>query len=252
MENENKSAVEKFLEGTQQEESIFGKEEKIFEQPKPEAEEKEKEEKILPFHKDPKLDKYLAKREREIEARIMASIPRENNAQTKEDEFKDVIDSFTTVIGNDTPEKVNALNALAKSLKSFDDRAIRRAEEKIEEIQNRQSEVDRKAEEELDNAFENIEETFDVDLTSQKASKIRSDFVTFVERIAPKDRNGDIIDYPDMNSAWETFSEIQKSNTQPSRAKELASRSMSRSAETSTKPIEKVNWKKADEFLDTL
>jgi hypothetical protein len=248
-----KSAVEKFLEGTEPEQELFPQEESSFEEnTQTEESVEEKPEKPVAFHKDLKIQKYLEKREREMEERLKASLPKQET-QT-EDEFKGVIESLTSVIGNDTPEKVKALNDLDRALKSIDERAVRRAEEKIQEIREREVQADREAEEELAAAFENIEETYDVDLSSnsQRAKTLRSEFSTFVERIAPKDKNGDITDYPDMISAWETFSEMKKSSAQPSRAKELAARSMDRSAGTATPQARKMDWKGVDEFMDSL
>ena len=246
MENEQ-SAVSKFLGETN---------ENMFEQPKdnmfgqetiePKQEEKVEDEKPLPFHKDPKVLKFI---EKEVAKRTERQDTKET-LKAEEDEFKDVIESFTAIIGNDTPEKVRALNDLQKALNGSSKKAAELAEQKINEIRNREDEADRKAEEELDNAFDEIEETYDVDLS--KNPKLRSEFVSFVEKIAPKNRDGEIVDYPDMNSAWETFSEIKKSTAQPSRAKELANRGMQRSAETTVKQEKAVNWNAVDEYMDTL
>lgn len=246
MENEQ-SAVSKFLGETnenmfeQPKDNMFG-EETIETKP----EEKVEDNKPLPFHKDPKVLKFI---EKEVAKRTERQEPRET-LKTEEDEFKDVIESFTAIIGNDTPEKVRALNDLQKALNSSSQKAASLAEQKILEIKNREEEADRQAEEELDNAFDEIEETYDVDLS--RNPKLRSEFVSFVEKIAPKNRDGEIVDYPDMNSAWETFSEIKKSTAQPSRAKELANRGLQRSAETTVKQEKNINWNAAEEYIDSL
>ena len=160
-----------------------------------------------------------------------------------------MISSFTAIIGNDTPEKVNALNALKNSLGRLDEKSAQRAEDRIMEIAQREQQAEAEATDELETALEGIEENFDVDFSNQK---LRSEFVTFVEKIAPKDRNGDVIDYPDMQSAWETFSTIQKSSQQPNRAKGLASRSMSRGSESQPAQAKKVGWDSIDEYIDGL
>lgn len=241
----DKTAVEQFLSGT--EESLFEKPSDPFETPL-HSEAEPTEEKPLPFHKDPKIQKFI---EKEISKRLTREETPRRETETVDD-FKEVIDSFSTIIGNDTPEKVKALDALKRSLVSLDSKAVTRAEERIEEIRSQEDAADREAEEELYDAFETIEDNYDVDLTSQRGSKLRSEFVTFVERIAPKDRNGNVIDYPDMNSAWETFSEIKKSTAQPSRAKELANRSMSRSTTATPTQAKKIDWQAVDEYMDSL
>lgn len=211
--------------------------------------EEKKEEKPLPFNKDPKIQKYLDKREREIEERIKSSLVSEPREKEKE-----IDDYYTRLIGNDTPEKV----AMIREAQARDERLLQQAEERaFNRLSQREQEsikADQEAEQELESAFENIEETFDVDISSNSplAKKTRQEFVSFVEKIAPKDRYGDVVDYPDMTSAWETFSEMKKATQQPSRAKELASRSMARSAETSAKPIQKMDWNQVENFMDNL
>jgi len=218
----------------------------------PVKEEEEKEEKPLPFNKDPKIQKFI---EKEISKRLESFRPEPQATQTEEDSFKDVIDSFTTVIGNDTPEKVSALNALKKSLSSLDKRASQKAIEQLEAIKDEEVQADREAEDELETAFDNIEETFDVDITSNNAiaRKTRQEFVSFVEKIAPKDRNGDIVDYPDMVQAFEAFSEMKKSTATPSRAKDLASRGMRNSAETTSGAVQgRSTFAEAERFIEGL
>lgn len=211
------------------------------------------EEKPLPFNQDPKVQKYIAKQV----AKALAERP-EPVASTREAESNDdttsVVEAFTAIIGNDTPEKVNALKSLGRALGNVDQRASQKAVEKIDEIRSREVQQDREAEQELEDAFDEIEDSYGVDITSNNsiARKTRQEFVTFVEKIAPKDRNGDIIDYPDMSSAWETFSAIKKANAVPSRSKELASRGMARSSETPAGPQKRVTFDDADAFIESL
>ncbi len=249
--DKDQSALSKFLEGTEPSKDIFeGVKESALEkslEKEPEKVEEEKEEK-LPFHKDPKIQRFI---EKEISKRLPQKEERIESVPSKGD-FKETIDAFAVVIGNDTPEKVNAIKNLEKAFISLDERSVKRAEERIEEIRRQEEEEEKQAVEELNNAFEFIEENYDVDLTSRRAEKLRTEFVSFVEKIAPKDRNGDVIDYPDMNSAWETFSEIKKSTSTPSRAKELASRSMTRSTENTSVAPKKMDWQAVDEFMDSL
>jgi hypothetical protein len=176
-------------------------------------------------------------------------------SQNTEDEFKDVMDSLTLAIGNDTAEKVSALNAFKSALTGLDKRASEKAIAHLEEIKHRETEADKQAEEELNTAFENIEETYDVNFSTALGKKTRQEFATFIGRIAPKDREGNIEKYPDMNSAWETFSELKKSTATPSRAKELASRSMARSAETGAGIVRTPNqsaFQASDNFIESL
>lgn len=248
--NKNKSEVEKFLGdlGGDKETNPFEDNlENPFKEEAEEVVEEVKEEKPLPFNKDPKVQRFI---EKELDKRM-----KDFKVETPQQETpKEVDDYYVRLIGNDTPEKV----AMIKEAMARDERMLQQAEERAfgRLSQNEQEEMraDKEAEEELSNAFENIEENYDVDITSNSASavKTRQEFVSFIERIAPKDRNGDVIDYPDMQVAWETFSEIKKSNQQPSRAKELASRSMARSSEAQIQQPKKNNWETADAFIESL
>lgn len=252
-EDKQKSAVESFLgELAEEQENPFGQpsEDPFASQETDKTIEVEEDTaaKPLPFNKDPKVLKFI---EKEVGKRMAEVKPVEREVP-KDTQAQD--DYYERLIGNDTPEKV----AMIREAKARDERMLATAEERafnrLSQKEQEKVEADRAAEQELETAFENIEETFSVDLSSKSpvARKTRQEFVTFVEKIAPKDRNGDIIDYPDMQSAWETFSEIKKANPAVSRAKELAGRGMSRSAETTGVEKPRATWEAADAFIDSL
>jgi hypothetical protein len=218
--------------------------------PEEKAEEPEKEDKPVPFHKDPKVQRFI---EKEINKRMADIKPAEPTKEKVSQDDED--DYYARLIGNDTPEKV----AMIREAKLRDQKLLEQAEERafnrLSRTEQEKMRAEQEAEQELTSAFENIEETFDVDISSNNpiAKKTRQEFVAFVEKIAPKDRNGTIVDYPDMNSAWETFQTIQKSTAQPNRAKELAARSMARSAETKVDLNQKrTTWDDAERFIETL
>lgn len=209
-------------------------------------EEVKEEEKPLPFHKDPKVLRF-------IEKEIAKRTPKEEE-KFKNDVKEEEDDYYVRLIGNDTPEKL----AMIREARQRDERLLQQAEERafnrLSQKEQEKLQADRQAEEQLDNALDDIEETFNVDITSNNpvAKKTRVDFMKFVEKIAPKDRNGDIIDYPDMNSAFETFQEMRKTAPDSSRAKSLASRSQVRSSDTIIKPQERATFDNADSFIDKL
>lgn len=248
--DKNKSAVEEFLGdlgGAKETNPFEENPENPFEEKAEEKVEEVKEEKPLPFNKDPKVQRFI---EKELDRRL-----KDFKVETPQAEVqKEVDDYYIRLIGNDTPEKV----AMVREAMARDERMLQQAEERaLGRLSQKEQETlraDKEAEQELENAFENIEENYDVDITSNNptAKKTRQEFVSFVERIAPKDKNGDVVDYPDMQSAWETFSEIKKATATPSRAKELASRSMARSSEAQVRPEVKSNWDAADAFIESL
>lgn len=250
----SKNAVDEFL-GDVDESSDFGSEsdpmETVEEAPAEDTEteiEEVAEEKPMPFHKDPKIQRFIDRQvAKALESR--GTPEKEFIRETKAEED----DYYERLIGNDTPEKI----AMIREAKARDERLLAQAEERawnrLTEAQQKEIEADAQAEEELDNSLDEIEETFGVDITSNSpvARKTRVDFLKFVEKIAPKDRDGNLIGYPDMLSAFETFQE-RKTAPASTRAKDLASRSIGRSAEVSNKPQERVTFDNMDSVLERL
>ncbi len=206
----------------------------------------EKVEKPLPFNKDPKIQKFI---EKELDKRLK-DFKVEPAKETKADED----DYYARLIGNDTAEKV----AMIKEAKARDERMLQQAEERafnrLSQKEQETLKAEQEAEAELENAFDSIEENYGVDISSNNpiAKKSRQDFISFIEKIDPKNARGEIVDYPDMPSAWETFQQIEKATKTPSRAKELSSRSMSRSAETQVEQTKRPTWDTADAFIESL
>ena len=201
-----------------------------------------KEEKPLPFNQDPKIQRFIQK---EVERLTKNLTPREEQRfkeDVKEDGF---VKAFETIIGNDTPEKVNALRMLKDEVEGIRQEA-RSAREEIQA--EKQADID--AEKELAQGFENIEDEFDVDFT--RNTKLRSEFVEFIEKIAPKDEDGEIKDYPDFRQTFALFQELNK-KPQNVRNKELASRGMNRGGEATTAPIPAdTSWRGVEKFFNTL
>jgi hypothetical protein len=186
-------------------------------------EEKEEEEKPLPFNKDPKVLKFI---EKELNKRLnefKTQLPDKSKEEIRE-ESEDLVSAFTQIIGNDTPEKVHALKMLDKTVRGLEDKAL---------SATRQLEAERQAEQEaiteLESGLESIEETFNVDLTNNK--KLRAEYLDFIERIAPKDEDGEVVSFPDFQESFKLFKEMKK--PQPNmRAREIASKGMTRPSGT--------------------
>lgn len=215
-------------------------------------EEKDEEEK-LPFHKDPKVQRYIDK---EIERRMPKTEVQTFIEDTKKDDDDPLLDVLTRVIGNDTPEKISAIKDFKRALDSRDKRV---RDEALREIDNRVSEekeAELQATNELIEGFENIEDTFNVDLTSNKptAVSMRKEFVDFIQRIAPKDEDGQVTEFPDLEETFKLFQDIKKGvPTAPNRAKDLAARSVGRSGDsTVVKENTDKSWNGVQKWLDKL
>ncbi len=206
----------------------------------------------IPFHKlvkDPKLQRYIQK---EIAKATQGMAPREVE-KFKEDVLKEpsVVEAFRTIIGDDTPEKVNALRALGDTLKGYQTEIV-----SIKEQREAEAREEREAKEMLETGFENIEEEFDVDLTSSDPAsrKARGEFIEFVKRVAPKNEFGEIKEFPDFIETYSLFQELKaKPSSTNNRAKELASRSLARSSDASqVKMPEDTSWRGVERFFSKL
>lgn len=209
-----------------------------------------KEEQVLPYHKDPKVQKYI---EKQIEKRLETfkpSLPEEKVVAESEDDT--IVDAFTAIIGNDTPEKVSALKALKKTITSLEERT-RKAEEAADFVEESKQakEEERLYQEQIETGLGDIEETFKVDLSSNApiARKTRNEFLDFIKRVAPKDKDGEIADLPDLMETFQVFKEIRKPAQTTNQAKDLAARGLSRSGESTTNSPKRVTWDNIDDLL---
>lgn len=97
----------------------------------------------------------------------------------------------------------------------------------------------------IEERLEEIEDTHNVDLSgsTENSKQIRNSFLALVQKLSPKDADGNIESYADFDNTWELFQERQqKANT---RNKDLASRGTVRSAastENKTQVTEQEKW----------
>lgn len=252
--DDDKSAVEEFLGGLNQpKDDPFKSDDPFAPKAKEEVEsveEEEKEEKPVPFHKDPKVTRFI---EKEVAKRLADFKPATPEAPSKETE-DEMTDVLVRIIGNDTPEKQAAVKDFRRVLGSLEEKGAQRALAQLEAQAEESAEADRQAMDELDSSFEEIEDTYGVDISSNtpQARKTRVEFVDFVRKIAPKDENGEVASFPDMLSAFETFQE-SKQRPASNRAKDLASRGLSRSKDVSTTPqTTDKSWNAVDKLFSKL
>lgn len=253
MDNETNSVAD-FLNTMNESSDLFSEKQETSQEETQETQEIE--EKQVPFHRDPKVQRYV---EKQIEKALKDKPAQESRSETAASDVKDVIDAFTAIIGNDTPDKVRALEKLEKTLHGSDERAsqkaIERFQQQLADQKNQETEAEKQAQDELDSYFDDIEDTYNVDLTSnsKNAQQLRSQFIEYVRRIAPKDANGEVRAFPDMIASFEDFQDRQKKASPTTvRAKGLASRGLTRSNETATAAPQGRSWKDVDRYFDTL
>lgn len=136
----------------------------------------------------------------------------------------------------ETPETraaaMRVQRVLERQAGTAEERAYNRA---LEAFQQTQSQGTTEIEENrnyIEEELENIEDRFNVDLSgdTEQSRRVRNGFIDYVERLSRKDRDGEIIDYPDMQYAWEEFNSRRERASTTTRNRQVASRSMSPSA----------------------
>lgn len=226
----------------------FKEEAAVEETPEEEVEE-ERAEKRLPFNKDPKVQRYI---DEEIDKRLRF---RPSEEQRFKQEVQDEINlppSLVKLVGNDTPEKREALKELSTYLESLPQKAQEQFLEQQQEQARAAAQQDEEAVDELNAGFEEIEDSFGVDLNSRASQKTRGEFIEYLRKVSHKNSDGEVDQFADIPAAWEEFQERQKPEATNSRAKQLASRGMTRSTDTSTAPKAGNSWKDVDRYFDTL
>lgn len=218
----------------------------IFDENKPEVKEVQKEEEKSEEDDTTPKERRYRRLEKKYQAEREANIALAERAKTlsEMDKFaKEVGDEVHPDIAKmfDSSEvgKENALR-LSKVLKENKKEAQENALREFEERQVKIAEENKKLEDSIDNQLEEIEEEFDVDLTSNspKAIKTHREFLQLIQKLSPKDEKGDIINYADFHSTFETYQEMKsEQKVDNSRREEIANRSMRRSSSNTEKPI---------------
>lgn len=137
----------------------------------------------------------------------------------------------------ETPEAQKAWKVQERMLNSVKTQA---KEEAIKEIEDRQSQAvaeKQQFESFIDSQLEALEDTYNVDLTSDApaARKSRREFLEMVTNLSPKDESGNIAGYADFGSTFDLYQKTKTTETKPddtvSKAKEIAARSMQQSGQ---------------------
>jgi len=159
--------------------------------------------------------KVLAEVDKTIKESDGAIDPRLIRVFGTTDEAKEIARHFTEIL-NETKESAR--------------------KETLEEIESKQAELVKEQqnyESQIDSELEALEEEHDIDLTSNApaARKTRKEFLELVQSLSPKDVDGSITGYADFGSTFDLYQRTkEEAKNDNSRNKEVASKSMQRSA----------------------
>lgn len=159
--------------------------------------------------------------ERESSMFLAGKLEARSEATRAVTEEEDYLKAVEKIYGTESPEAQLATELLKKAIVGARDDAERRAYERMRQDEVEEAEAVSNAEDELDSFIEEIEDEYGVQLSpAQEAA-----YFQLMERMSPKDRSGNVIEYADPHAVWEVFSERVSRRTDP-RQKDLAARSM--------------------------
>ncbi len=171
-------------------------------------------------------------KEREANIHMAARL----QAQSEIDRFRNetrgqsIDERLLTLYGNDD----NGRKAAEITQSLLEDTAKRAREDALHEFRSIQEKEAEQVDVETDyinDQLESLEEDSGMDLTgnSPSARKNRSEFLDFLERLSPKDEDGDVKEYADFSSTFSLWTNRRTTNSPANRQKELASRGMTSS-----------------------
>lgn len=241
-----KNEVEQFFEGLPSEDKreadIFGTNQKPTEnvEPAPKKEDEEGDDEPRKNRRHRRLEEALQKeRESNIalneRVKTLAELAQERN---EEKAAMNVDERFVRLFGADENGKEisrHFTEILNKTRNEAEENALKRFNEQQQQVLNEQKGY----ESFIDDQLETLEDTYNVDLTSDspKARKSRREFLELIEKVSPKDQNGDIVDYADFGSTFDIYqSSMTKADDSMNRRKEIASRSIQRESSAPAEP----------------
>lgn len=171
------------------------------------------------------MEKLQSEREAAIAlAAKLDAITTSQQSRTEQSQFLEVAEK---IYGTQTPELREATELLKSALSGVKDEAKREALAEWQSIQAKQQEDVKNAEKQIDSMLEEIEDEKNVDLSE---GPHRTGFLQLLEKMSPKDSNGNIIAYADHNAVWDIYQGTIKKPVNP--AKEMAARAMAQGGAT--------------------
>jgi hypothetical protein len=151
----------------------------------------------------------------------------------KEEVGDDDLKKVEAIFGTDTPEKLAATNILKEALSGLTEKAKKETLRELDSRQEEESGAQKEADDEVDSFLDTAEDE-GLDIEDENT---RKGLITLMERMSSKYNDGNIKEFADPEAVIETYKELQK-RSGSSKARELASRSMTRSGESQPSKLE--------------
>jgi hypothetical protein len=166
------------------------------------------------------MEKLQGERESAIAlAARLEALSESQKSRSEESEFLKVAER---IYGNSTPELSEATELLKTVLLGVKDEAKREAIAEYQNLRQQEQQAVANAEKRLDTMLGEIEDEANIDLAPAQ----RTEFLKLLEKMSPKDSNGNIVEYADHFAVWDIYQEKVKAHTPPNPAKDMAARAM--------------------------
>lgn len=163
--------------------------------------------------------------ERESSSFLAGKLEARTEAGKAVTEESDYLKAVERIYGTDSPEAQLATDLLKKAIIGAREEAKTQAVAEMKAERQRELADQRDADKELDNIVDEIEDEYGVTLTEPQERA----FFQLLEKMSPKDKDGEVIEFADPHSVWEVFQEKLKARPADTRAKDMSSRSMTQS-----------------------
>lgn len=163
--------------------------------------------------------------ERQSNMFLAAKLEAMKEAKSTLNEESDYLKAVEQIYGTDSAEAQLATDLLKKAILGATKEAEERAYQRVMSEREQEQQAVVAAENELDEILDELEETYDVDLTPDQERA----YFTLLQKMSRKDRNGEVVSLADPHAVWEVFSEKMSQRPVDNRAKELSARSMTQS-----------------------
>jgi hypothetical protein len=227
--------LDQFLKDTEQvETNPFAHLEEAPATTEPPKEEDKEEDGIKPKNRRERriLEKLEAERQSSIElARKVEALSQARNTLDTEDDY---LSSIEQIYGTDSPEAKMATDLLKKAFTGATKEAEERAYNRIKSEREQEQNAIKQAENELDTILDEIEDTYDVDLTEAQEKA----YFALLQKMSRKNKDGEVESLADPHAVWEVFQEKMSKRPVDNRAKELSARSMTQSGATKDSTLE--------------
>jgi hypothetical protein len=184
--------------------------------------------------------------EREAAIALAAKLDTITQSQATRTESAEWEKSIERIYGDSTPELREATELLKASIRGAKEEAKREALAEWQATQAKQQEAVTNAEKRIDSMLEEIEDEKNIDLSQ---GPHREGFLKLLEKMSPKDSNGNIIEYADHTAVWDIYESQIKKPVNP--AKEMAARAMTQGATSNSNLSTEVHdrWARENGFL---